>query len=67
MPYPDTFEGFSVASHEKWSDFKRTEVRHIITLLVNETGKLIRLSLLFSHIYVLSASSILSANSQDVR
>lgn len=27
MPYPDTFEGFSVYSHEKWSDFKRTEVR----------------------------------------
>ena len=26
MPYPDTFEGFQVLSHEKWSDFEKKEV-----------------------------------------
>ncbi|MCJ1360122.1 MAG: hypothetical protein MMC33_010125 [Icmadophila ericetorum] len=25
MPYPETFEGFRVQTHEKWSDFKKEE------------------------------------------
>lgn len=26
MVYPDTFDGFMVNSHEKWSDFRKEEV-----------------------------------------
>ena len=29
MPYPETFEGFQVTSHENWSDFKKQEVKPI--------------------------------------
>lgn len=29
MVYPDTFEGFMVTSHVKWSDFEKQEVSTI--------------------------------------
>ena len=32
MPYPETFEGFRVQTHEKWSDFKKEEVLYATPL-----------------------------------
>lgn len=49
MPYPDTFEGFSISSHERWSDFKRTEVRHIMFSCEQEGHTDLALYLAYHH------------------
>lgn len=34
MGYPDTFEGFMIKDHKKWSDFYKDTVRDTFFILV---------------------------------
>ena len=59
MGYPDTFEGFMINSHEKWSDFKKQEV----SLAYNPLLRLKAYSILYSSSQSRSRTETLTSRS----